>query len=110
MDISGFKMIGMIKEQIREGIHRFTVHGLERCVERCISPNEVKCAILSGEIIEKYPEDKYGPSCLICGVSKEGKILHVQCSIDPVWIITAYDPTLNPDKWDKDFKRRQRIL
>ena len=22
------------------------------------------------------------------------KILHVQCSIDPVWIITAYDPTL----------------
>jgi hypothetical protein len=31
----------------------------------------------------------------------------VQCSIDPVWIITAYDPTLNSDKWDKDFKRRQ---
>jgi len=73
MDIPGFKMIEMIKEQVREGIHRFTVHGLERCVERCISPNEVKCAILSGEIIEKYPEDKYGPSCLICGVSKEGK-------------------------------------
>ena len=77
MDIPGFKMIEMIKEQIREGIHRFTVHGLERCVERCISPNEVKCAILSGEIIEKYPEDKYGPSCLICGVSKEGRILHM---------------------------------
>ena len=64
--------------------------------------------ILLSEVIEKYPEDKYGPSCLICGVSKEGKILHVQCSIDPVWIITAYDPTLNPDKWDKDFKRRRR--
>ena len=83
------------------------MHGFERCVERHISPNEVKYAILLGEVIEKYSEDKYGSSCLIYEVSEEGKILHVQCSIDPVWIITAYDPTLNPDKWDKDFKRRR---
>jgi hypothetical protein len=32
--------------------------------------------------------------------------LHVHCSIDPVWIITAYDPRLNPDEWDPEFKRR----
>lgn len=83
------------------------MHGFERCVERHISPNEVKYAILSGEVIEEYSEDKYGPSCLIYGVSEKGKILHIQCSIDPVWIITAYDPTLNPDRWNKDFKRRR---
>jgi len=100
-------MIESIKKQVKAGIYRFTVHGFERCVERHISPNEVKYAILLGEVIEKYSEDKYGSSCLIYGVSEEGKILHVQCSIDPVWIITAYDPTLNPDKWDKDFKRRR---
>lgn len=31
------------------------------------------------------------------------------CSVllTPVWIITAYDPTLDPDRWDKDFKRRR---
>ena len=100
-------MIERIKKQVKAGKYRFTVHGFERCVERHISPNEVKYAILLGEVIEKYSEDKYGSSCLIYGVSEEGKILHVQCSIDPVWIITAYDPTLNPDKWDKDFKRRR---
>ncbi len=100
-------MIERIKKQVRAENYRFTLHGFERCVERRISPNEVKYAILSGEVIEEYPEDKYGQSCLIYGVSEEGKILHVQCSIDPVWIITAYDPTLNPGKWDKDFKRRQ---
>ncbi|MEA3385041.1 MAG: DUF4258 domain-containing protein [Thermodesulfobacteriota bacterium] len=44
------------------------MHGFERCVERRISPNEVKYAILSGEVIEEYPEDKYGQSCLIYGV------------------------------------------
>lgn len=76
-------------------------------MERSISPEEIKYVIFTGEIIEDYPKDKYGPSCLIHGTSREGKILHVQCSIDPVWIITAYDPTLNPEEWDDDFKKRR---
>ncbi len=100
-------MIEKIKNQVKTGDYRFTIHGFERCVERHISPKEVKYAILSGEVIEEYSQDKYGPSCLIYGTSEERKILHVQCSINPVWIITAYDPTLNSDKWDKDFKRRR---
>ena len=100
-------MIERIRKQVKAGNYRFTLHAFERCVERHIPPDEVSHAILSGEIIEKYPEDKYGASCLIRGLYREGKILHVQCSVDPVWIITAYDPTLDPDKWDKDFRRRQ---
>ena len=99
-------MIETIRKQVKAGNYRFTVHGFERCIERHISPNDVKYAILLGEVIENYPKDKYGPSCLIYGTSKEGKILHVQCSTDPVWIITAYDPTLNPEEWEADFKRR----
>lgn len=78
------------------------------CVERGISPEQVKGAILSGEIVEDYPNDKYGPSCLIYGATREGKILHVQCSMAPVWIVTAYDPTLNPEEWDRDYKRRRK--
>ena len=100
-------MIERIKKQVKTGDYRFTIHGFERCVERQISPKKVKYAILSGEVIEKYPKDKYGPSCLIYGIGVERKILHVQCSINPVWIITAYDPTLNPEKWNKDFKGRR---
>ena len=99
-------MIERIKKQVEAKNYRFTIHGFERCVERHISPNEVKDIMLSGEVIEDYPKDKYSPSCLIYGVTKEGRILHVQCSRDPVWVITAYDPTLNPDEWEADFKRR----
>ena len=84
-----------------------SLHAFERCVERNISPEEIQEVILSGEAIEDYPKDKYGPSCLISGITDEKRILHVQCSIDPVWIITVYDPTLNPVEWDKDFKRRR---
>ena len=99
-------MIEEIRNKVKEGNYRFTMHGFERCVERSISPYEVKYVILSGEVIEDYPVDKFGPSCLIRGVTKEHRILHVHCSIVPVWIITAYDPTMNPEEWDSEFKRR----
>ena len=98
-----------IRERIKAGDYRFTFHGFERCIERNISPDEIEDVIFSGEIIESYPKDKYGPSCLVCGTTRAGSVLHVQCSVDPVWIITAYDPTLSPEKWEPDFKRRRRM-
>jgi len=101
-------MIEFIKAKVQEGKCRLTIHALERCLERGISPEEVKEALLRGEIIETYPKDKYGPSCLVYGNTRKGKILHVQCSIDPVWIITTHDPTLSPDEWEDDFKRRRK--
>jgi len=99
-----------IKKRIENDEHRFTIHAFERCVERSILPKDVKHVIISGEIIEDYPEDKYGHSCLICGMTEKDRILHVQCSIEPVWIITAYDPTLNADEWEKGFKRRRKKI
>jgi len=101
-------MIENIRKRIEAGDYWLTTHAFERCVERSISPEEIKYVILPGEIIEDYPKDKYGPSCLIHGTSREGKKLHVQCSIDPIWIITAYDPTLNPEEWDDDFRKRRK--
>jgi len=100
-------MIEEVSKKVKTGDYRLTVHAFERCVERDIWPDELKEVIISGEIIESYPEDKYGPSCLIWGITEKGRILHVQCSLNPVWIITAYDPTLNPEEWDTNFKRRR---
>ena len=100
-------MIESIRKRVEAENYRFTIHALERCMERHISPDQIKDIILTGEVIEDYPKDKYGPSCLIYGVTKEGKIFHVQVSMDLVWIITAYDPTLNPEEWEKDFKKRR---
>jgi hypothetical protein len=96
-----------IKKKVNAGQYRYTIHAFERCVERNISPIAIEEVILSGEIIEDYPQDKYGPSCLIYGTTTGGRIIHVQCSIDPVWIITAYDPTSEPEEWEDDFMRRR---
>jgi YgiT-type zinc finger domain-containing protein len=62
--------------------------------------------ILNGEIIEEYPEDKYGPSCLIFGRTRNGRAIHVQCSLPPtIWVITLYEP--EPDEWIEFRKRRE---
>jgi len=94
-------------ERVETEEFRFTLHAVERCIERNISPNDVKSAIIHGQIIEEYPDDKYGPSCLLYGETEESQIIHVQCSIEPVWIITVYDPTLTPEEWSDSFKRRR---
>jgi uncharacterized protein YeeX (DUF496 family) len=51
-----------IKDKIRDKQYRVTVHALERRIERKISLSEIDTAIASGEIIEDYPQDKYGPT------------------------------------------------
>jgi len=73
-----------------------------------IRDQEVVEAILSGKIIEDYPEDKPYPSCLIYGRTSEGRPLHAVCAyaadVVQVIIITAYEPS--PDQWI-DFERRR---
>lgn len=73
--------------------------------DRMISPSEVKLAILSGDVIEDYPEDVRGHSCLVLG-TVAGRPIHVVCApkSDYLAIITAYLPEAG--QWATDFRRR----
>ena len=85
---------------------RYTKHGTEQRINRHITGKEIEQAILSGEIIEDYPSDKYGPSCLIYGRTKQGKALHIQIALLPIIsIITVYDP--DPAEWIDNKLRRK---
>jgi len=73
-----------------------------------IDRSDIEEAIMSGEIIEEYPDDKYSPSCLIYGRSKAGRHLHVQLSLPSgVVIITAYDPA--ESQWIGYRSRRTKV-
>jgi len=74
--------------------------------DRLISVAEVRSAIFSGEIIEEYPEDARGHSCLMLGAGEGARPLHVVCSPkdDFLAIITAYVPSLK--EWRNDFRTR----
>ena len=76
--------------------------------ERMISTSEVRRIIGKGDVIEDYPEDTRGHSCLILGVGDNGRPVHVVCSPkdDYLAIITAYLP--DPGQWEDNFRKRKK--
>ena len=96
-------MIDKLRQLLTERRIVWTVHVVNRIEQRGIDPDEVEQAIMTGEIIEVYPDDYPYPSCLILG----GNNLHVVCGMGNgrMWVITAYRPSL--DKWEPDLKTRK---
>ena len=74
--------------------------------DRMITSTEIRQAVLAGDIIEEYPEDKRGESCLICH-STNDRAIHVVCAPKEEYlaIITTYLPA--PDQWSTDYKSRR---
>lgn len=75
---------------------------------RMISPRDVERVVTTGELIEDYPEDVRGHSCLILGFVETGEPIHVVCAPkdDYLAVITAYRP--HPQQWSSDFRRREK--
>ena len=93
-------MIDEIRKKIAVDEFEFSKHAVDQTIIRRISVSEIREAISKGEIIEDYPEDKYGPSCLILGKTAGGRAIHVQCSYPSrqvMKIITVYEP--DPERW-----------
>ena len=86
----------------------FLPHALRQMMrpDRMILRKEVRSAILDGEVVEDYPEDVRGHSCLMLGFGDDGRPVHVVCSPkdDYLVVITAYVPT--SEKWSSDYCRR----
>ena len=76
--------------------------------DRMITSQDVRRVVVRGEIIEDYPEDVRGHSCLMLGIDVEGRPIHVVCSpkIEFLALITAYTP--EPTEWDSSFKVRKK--
>jgi hypothetical protein len=74
--------------------------------ERMITTKEVRQVIADGILVEDYPEDPRGHSCLIAGRGDRSRLIHVVCAPkeDFLALITAYVP--DSDEWSKDFTVR----
>lgn len=86
----------------------FSRHALQRMFERAISPDAVRMALMTGEVIADYPDDQPYRSMLVLAFIG-GRPLHVVAARDDAtgrsYIITAYiaDPAL----WESDFRTRK---
>jgi len=79
-----------------------TDHLLTRMRQRNIRFEDIKFAIMEGEIIEQYPDDYPFPSCLI-----NAENIHIVCAVGEgyLYIITAYQPTA--EHWEDGGKKRK---
>jgi hypothetical protein len=101
-------LIAEIRAKIAADLFEFSQHATDQSITRGIVVAEIRQAITAGEVIEDYPQDKYGPSCLVFGMTAAGRPLHVQCSYPSrpiVKNITVYEP--DPELWIQ-FRHRRR--
>jgi hypothetical protein len=101
------KSLAEIQQQLVSGGFEFSRHAFRRAVERNISEQEIREAGIVAELIENYPDDKYGPSALLLGFTAGGRALHFQVTLDytaSAKIITIYEP--DPNEWIDHRNRR----
>jgi uncharacterized protein DUF4258 len=106
--MAGESILDQIKRAARQRV-LYLPHAVRQMShsDRMITPAEVEQIVNSGEVIEDYPQDPRGPSCLLLGAGEGGRSLHVVCSPkdDYLAIITAYVP--DPEQWSADVRRRR---
>jgi hypothetical protein len=95
---------------LRGGRLLFLPHAVRQMArpDRMISTQEVREVVEQGEIVEDYPEDARGHSCLMPGFGLDHRPVHVVCAPKGEYlaIITAYLP--DPNDWNADFKTRSK--
>lgn len=76
--------------------------------DRMISTTDIRTVIEQGEVIENYPEDARGHSCLLLGFV-DNRPLHVVCAPkdDYIAIITAYLPS--DQEWEDNYRKRKKL-
>ena len=96
-----------IRQKIGNDHFEYSQHATDQSIIRNISVEEVRDAIATCELIESYPEDKFGPSCLVLGFTAANRPLHIHCSYPSraiIKLITLYEP--DPARWI-DFRVRR---
>lgn len=98
-----------IRAKFRRDEFELSQHALDQSIVRRIALSEIREAVEVCEVIEDYPNDKYGPSCLLLGFTADQRPLHTQVSYPSrplIKMITVYEP--DPTIWIQSRIRRPR--
>ena len=102
--------IEAIRELVLQNKYEFSIHAERERERDMISIQELEEALRTCEMVEDYPDDPRGASCLVVGFCDKRPI-HVVCAIkvDPeeLLLITVYDPSARPEKWTNNYRKRR---
>ncbi len=104
--------IAFLRESVRNEKYDLSVHAHNERQEEQITVEDIEKVLLKGDIIEQYPNDQRGESCLVAGVISE-RFLHVVCGMrgKRLLVVTVYRPKLpvwiNYKTRAKELKKRE---
>ncbi|MDA8337646.1 MAG: DUF4258 domain-containing protein [Peptococcaceae bacterium] len=101
------KVLRQVQNQATTGNYLVSQHCQQEMAEEDIDIVDVIDTLISGTIIENYPEHRRGGCCLVNGVAGNGRPLHVVCTTElpTLILITVYEP--KSPKWLTSFQRRR---
>ena len=99
-----------IRRLVSQGKYEFSKHAERKRELDMIYVWELEDALSDCVIIENYPDDPRGASCLVLGFCQQRPI-HAVCSLktqpQELLIITVYDPSKHPHKWTDNYRKRR---
>jgi hypothetical protein len=100
-----------IRRLVVQGKYQLSKHAEREREADMIPTSQLQEALENCEIIEDYPDDPRGQSCLVLGFAAQ-RPLHAVCAVkrdpDEVLLITVYDPSKRPEQWTHQYRRRRR--
>ena len=84
-----------IQEQVRTNNYEFSLHAEHEREDEHILVDEIEQSVLSGELLDDYPDDPRGHSCLILGFTEADRAIRSVWGLLPdgrVRVITVYIP------------------
>lgn len=99
-----------IQEKCGAKLYRLTDHAAKERLADGLTVEDIERALSVAEVIEDYPEDRRGHSCLALGWCLSGPVHIVIGGLDveeneELVIITVYRP--EPSHWERDWRTRR---
>jgi hypothetical protein len=97
-----------IRTEIEQQRYEISLHADDERIADGLTISQLEFVLSRGKILEEYPDDPRGESCLILGFTAEGTPVHIVCGKNPsghLTLITVYIPKM--PKWRNPYERNR---
>ncbi len=98
----------LIRTEITQQSYEISIHADNERLADGLTVLQLEVALSNCEVLERYPDDPRGESCLVLGLTHEGTPIHTVCGRNPAGhliLITVYIPTM--PKWQEPRTRNR---
>ena len=75
--------LDFIRNEIKKQIYEISLHADDERIADELTVSQLEIVLSQCKIIEQYPNDPRGESCLIVGFTPEGIPVHIVCGKNP---------------------------